>query len=360
MMSISEIFSVAPAYGIVYLVLAFILGAVFGSFLNVVIIRTPRKESIIGNHNGGSHCMSCNHKLGVLDLFPIFSYIFLGGKCRYCKAKISPRYWIVELSTALLFTLAFVAFGISYKLIIAFILISALIVASGIDIDTMEIPYGASLIVALLGATETIVSIFTKEMPWYDHLIGVAVIAVPFAVLALFGAMGGGDVQLMAAAGLLLGWQIVPAAGIGIVLGAIGGGISMLSVPKGTKKLVSEKSNEIANEWYKKQKENGIAVIENKTDAIYGSIFDGKADIEAECVDAKLWTGKPDIDELNGMLDAELSGITKYAVSMVFDSEGVKTVSCKKQIVFGPYLSVGILTAYMFGKAIIDWYLGLM
>ena len=359
-MSIFDIFSIAPAYGVVYLILAFILGAVFGSFLNVVIIRTPRKESIIGNNNGGSHCMSCNHKLGVLDLFPIFSYIFLGGKCRYCKAKISPRYWIVELATALLFTLALVAFGISYKLLIAFVLISALIVASGIDIDTMEIPYGASLVIALLGVAETIISIFTKEMPWYDHLIGAVVIAVPFAVLAIFGAMGGGDVQLMAASGLLLGWSIVPAAGIGIVLGAIGGAISLICVPKDTKKLVSEKTSEIAKEWYEKQKENGISVIDNKTDAIYGCIFDGKSDIESECVDEKLWTGKPDIKELNEMLDSELSGITKYAISIVLDKDGVKNISCKKQIVFGPYLSVGILTAYMFGKVIIDWYLGLM
>lgn len=359
-MSIFDIFSIAPAYGVVYLILAFILGAVFGSFLNVVIIRTPRKESIIGNNNGGSHCMSCNHKLGVLDLFPIFSYIFLGGKCRYCKAKISPRYWIVELATALLFTLALVAFGISYKLLIAFVLISALIVASGIDIDTMEIPYGASLVIVLLGVAETIISIFTKEMPWYDHLIGAVVIAVPFAVLALFGAMGGGDVQLMAASGLLLGWSIVPAAGIGIVLGAIGGAISLISVPKDTKKLVSEKTSEIAKEWYEKQKEKGVSVIDNKTDAIYGCIFDGKSDIESECVDEKLWTGKPDIKELNEMLDSELSGITKYAISIVLDKDEVKNISCKKQIVFGPYLSVGILTAYMFGKVIIDWYLGLM
>ncbi len=359
-MSISDIFSIAPAYGVVYLVLAFILGAVFGSFLNVVIIRTPRKESIIGNNNGGSHCMSCNHKLGVLDLFPIFSYIFLGGKCRYCKAKISPRYWIVELATALLFTLALVVFGISYKLLIAFVLISALVVASGIDIDTMEIPYGVSILIALLGVIETIVSVFTKEMPWYDHLIGVVVIAVPFAVLALFGAMGGGDVQLMAAAGLLLGWSIVPAAGIGIVLGAVGGVITMVSVPKGTKKLVNEKSSEIAKEWYEMQKEKGISVIDDKTDAIYGSIFNGKSDIEADCVDEKLWSEKPDIGALNEMLNNELGGISKYAISMVFDKEGVKTVSCKKQIVFGPYLSVGIIAAYMFGKLIIDGYLGLM
>ena len=339
-MSISDIFSIAPAYGVVYLILAFILGAVIGSFLNVVIIRTPRKESIIGNNNGGSHCMSCNHKLGVLDLFPIFSYIFLGGKCRYCKAKISPRYWIVELATALLFTLALVVFGISYKLLIAFVLISALVVASGIDIDTMEIPYGVSILIALLGVIETTV--------------------LPLYLLASFRVLCGDHVLLRAAAGLLLGWSIVPAAGIGIVLGAVGGVITMVSVPKGTKKLVSEKSAEIAKEWYEMQKEKGISVIDDKTDAIYGSIFNGKSDIEADCVDEKLWSEMPDIGALNEMLDKELGSISKYAISMVFDNEGVKTVSCKKQIVFGPYLSVGILAAYMFGKLIIDAYLGLM
>lgn len=359
-MNLNDIFSLPTHFTVIFIALAFILGAVIGSFLNVVIIRVPRKESIIGNNDGGSHCMTCNHKLGFFDLFPIFSYIFLGGKCRYCKTRISPRYWIVELTTAIMFTLAVIALGISYKLLFAFVLISALVVASGIDVDRMEIPYGSSLVIAILGVAATVISVFTNDMPWYDHLIGAVVIAVPFAVLALFGAMGGGDVQLMAAAGLLLGWDIVPAAAIGIVLGGIGGSISLLSVPKGTKKLVKEKSEEVAREWYEKQKENGISVIEGKTDALYGSIFNGKSDIETDCMDPKLWTGTPDIKELNEMLNEELGEISKYGISIVLDNEGVKTISCKKQIVFGPYLSVGIAIGYMFGRTIIDWYLGFM
>ena len=87
-------------YTVIFIVLSFILGAVIGSFLNVVIIRVPRHEPISGAHNR-SHCMSCGKQLSNIDLIPILSYIFLGGKCRFCKAKISPRYWIVELTTAL-------------------------------------------------------------------------------------------------------------------------------------------------------------------------------------------------------------------------------------------------------------------
>ena len=345
-------------YPIIFVVLTFILGAVIGSFLNVVIIRVPRHEPISGAHNR-SHCMSCGHQLGTLDLVPIFSYIFLGGKCRYCKAKISPRYWVVELITACAFTLSLLTLGLTVYLLMAFVLAAALVVASGIDIDRMEIPYGCSIVITVLGIIATVMSVFTGDMPWYDHLIGAAAVSVPFAILAMFGAMGGGDVQLMAAAGLLLGWKnVIPAAAIGIVLGAIGGSLELLSVPRGISKLAREKSLEIAEKWYAEQKEKDVYVLPEKTEAIYGSIFKGRSDIEAECVDPKCWNGTPDIDSLNAMLDAELSEVSKFGISIVLTNEKVTKVTCKRQVVFGPYLSVGIMTAYLVGDFIVNWYLG--
>lgn len=347
-------------YTVIFIVMTFILGAVIGSFLNVVIIRIPRHEPISGAHNR-SHCMTCGHQLGTLDLVPIFSYIFLGGKCRYCKAKISPRYWIVELVTALTFTASVVVLGLDVRLLTAFVLAAALIAASGIDIDRMEIPYGCSLTIAVLGVIATVMSVFTNDMPWYDHLIGAVAVAVPFAIFAMFGAMGGGDVQLMAAAGLLLGWKnVIPAAAIGIVLGAIGGSIELLAVPKGTKKLAREKSLEIAEKWYEEQKANDIYVLPDKTDAIFGSIFKGTSDIEKECIDEKCWNGTPDIASLNEQLSEGLSDISKFGISIVITNEKVSKVTCKRQVVFGPYLSLGIMTAYLIGGRIIEWYLSLM
>lgn len=197
-------------------VLFFIMGSVIGSFLNVLAYRIPIKESII---KGRSHCTSCGKQILNRDLIPIFSWIFLGGRCRSCKEKISPRYMIVELVTALSYLAAFLVIGLDIKLVYALLLFPVLITLSLWDIDRKEIPYTCSIIIAVLG----IASFFTAEMPWYEHLIGAAVIAVPFAVLCFLGAMGGGDVQLMAAAGLLLGWNIIPAAMIGIILGAIAG-----------------------------------------------------------------------------------------------------------------------------------------
>lgn len=205
-------------FNVLFAVIFFILGSVVGSFLNVIAYRVPIKESLI---KGRSHCTTCGKQILNRDLIPIFSWIFLGGKCRYCKEKISPRYMIVELLTALSYLGAFLVFGFTVKLAYAAVLFPVLMVLSLWDIDRKEIPYTCSIIIAVLG----IASFFTADMPWYEHLIGCAVIAVPFAILCFLGAMGGGDVQLMAAAGLLLGWNIVPAAMIGIILGAIAGSI---------------------------------------------------------------------------------------------------------------------------------------
>ncbi len=346
-----DIFELPLSYTITFIVMAFILGAVIGSFLNVVILRTPLKQSIVVNR---SHCMTCGNQLKNIDLIPIFSYIFLGGKCRFCKSRISPRYWIVELLTALMYTLSVCVLGISVELIYALVLIPVLIVASGIDIDYMQIPYTCSIIIAVLG----VISIFTDGAPWYEHLIGAAIVAVPFAVLALFGAMGGGDLQIMTAAGLLLGWRIVPAAAIGIVLGAIGGVITLLSLPKAIKKETGEALTKIADEWYEEQKANDIYVAEGKSDALCGNIFKGKCDINEDFIDEKIWNGKPDIKALNERIDALET--KDFAVSIVIGHDKIEKTSCKKQMVFGPYLAVGIAVAYLFGDVIINWYLGLM
>ena len=90
-----------------YLVL-FVYAIIVGSFLNVCILRVPLKETIVSKR---SHCMSCGHQLAWYDLFPLFSYLFLGGKCRYCKQKISPQYPIVEFINGIMAVLCFLFGG---------------------------------------------------------------------------------------------------------------------------------------------------------------------------------------------------------------------------------------------------------
>ena len=85
---------------IIFYIMIFILGTVFGSFFTLAIYRIPKKQDIVHTH---SYCPNCNHKLGFLDLIPVFSYLFLGAKCRYCKEKIRPRYFIIEILSGLVF-----------------------------------------------------------------------------------------------------------------------------------------------------------------------------------------------------------------------------------------------------------------
>ena len=93
-------------------IIIFIIGSLFGSFFTLAVYRIPRKEDIIHTH---SYCPNCNHKLGLLDLFPIISYIALRGKCRYCKEKIRPRYFILEILSGTLFVILAFLIGISYE-----------------------------------------------------------------------------------------------------------------------------------------------------------------------------------------------------------------------------------------------------
>ena len=121
----------------------FIIGTFFGSFFTLAVYRIPKKEDILIKH---SYCPNCNHKLGFFDLFPVFSYIILGGKCRYCNNKIRPRYLILELLsgfTFLFFALAFKVsvYNINNQINFAATLIysSILFIIAGIDKEKITI-----------------------------------------------------------------------------------------------------------------------------------------------------------------------------------------------------------------------------
>lgn len=130
---------------IFFYVIIFIIGTLFGSFYTLAVYRIPKRQDIIHTH---SYCPNCNHKLGLLDLFPIFSYIFLRGRCRYCKEKIRPRYLILEILSGMLFILLAYFIGLSiYNLevikIIEFcfmvLYLTFIILIAGIDKENRKI-----------------------------------------------------------------------------------------------------------------------------------------------------------------------------------------------------------------------------
>ena len=129
-------------------VFIFIYGIVIGSFLNVCIYRIPQKEDIVRE---SSHCMSCGHRLKWYDLVPLFSYLFLKGKCRYCGSKLSKQYPIVEALNGILYVVVFYATDFSWDSILYCLMTSALIVLSVIDYRTYEIPFGINVFLFVLG-----------------------------------------------------------------------------------------------------------------------------------------------------------------------------------------------------------------
>lgn len=183
----------------------FITSLMLGSFFNVVGLRVPLKQSIVKPR---SHCPSCGHTLGPLELIPVLSYIIQGGKCRRCKASISPLYPIVELMTGVLFVFAPFVIGWVPELFIAWTLISLFIIVFVSDVKYMIIPDKVLLVFAVIFLLERI---FLPLIPWWDSIAGAAAgfgLLLFIAVISN-GGMGGGDIKLFAVIGFALGTKLV-------------------------------------------------------------------------------------------------------------------------------------------------------
>ena len=123
-----EIEQIQMVVNIVYMVCFFVIGTLFGSFFTLATYRIPRKQDIIVKR---SYCTSCKHELGFFDLIPVLSYVFLGGKCRYCKEKISIRYPLFEIANGIFFLLTYSLLGISWMLFLTLAIYIALFLIVG-------------------------------------------------------------------------------------------------------------------------------------------------------------------------------------------------------------------------------------
>lgn len=207
--------------------LLFIIGLICGSFANVIVDRLAKKKS--GIFWGRSSCPHCRHTLAATDLIPLLSFIFLRGKCRYCRKKISPQYPLVELGIGLFFGITiFLNFtGLALGLVLLYFFILATV--SIYDLKYLEIPdqviipgIGIALLAAIAG--------LSPAPPITDALIGAA-IPITFFLLQFFVSRGKwiglGDVRIAALMGLILGWQktlvaLFLAYLLGSLIGAIG------------------------------------------------------------------------------------------------------------------------------------------
>lgn len=210
----------------------FVYGLVFGSFYNVVGLRVPKGESIV---NPPSHCTVCDRRLTLKDLVPVFSYVFLRGKCRGCGTKISFIYPLMELITGILFVLAYLRFGISWELAVALVFYSLFVVLTVSDLAYMLIP---DKFLLFFGSILVVLRIVEPLDPWWDSIVGAV---LGFSILLLIaiiskGGMGGGDIKLFLVIGLVLGTvHSLVVLGLASVIGLIFGIISLRLSKQGRK-----------------------------------------------------------------------------------------------------------------------------
>ena len=200
--------------------LAFIFGAVVGSFLNVCIGRIPNGESIV---QPSSHCPKCKTPIRLYDNIPLISYLFLRGRCRACGERISSRYFVVELLTALLALALFDRFGFGFSFVVSLVFVAALIVIAFIDLDVRIVPDVISLPGIILGLAVSVIGYFVVSKPSgiipspFSSFIGILagggfLLATAWIYEKITGVegMGGGDIKLLAMIGAFLGWPAIP------------------------------------------------------------------------------------------------------------------------------------------------------
>jgi leader peptidase (prepilin peptidase)/N-methyltransferase len=205
-----------------------VFGLVIGSFLNVVIHRVPRKESVVSPR---SRCPTCENELMARDNVPLLSWLLLRGKCRHCSAPISARYPLVELLTAVAFAAIGARFGADWALPSYLIFTAALVAVGFIDIEHYIVP-NRILIATLAVGGPLLVMAAALDDRWLDlrrALIGAVAASGGLLVMNLVNPrwMGMGDVKLAFPLGLWLGWlsvgHVLAGLFVGFLLGSIGG-----------------------------------------------------------------------------------------------------------------------------------------
>ena len=327
-------------------VIIFIFGIVIGSFLNVLIYRLPIGLDF---KKGSSFCPKCEHELKWYDLFPLFSYIFLRGKCRYCKARISPQYPIVEALNGIMYVLAFLFLAdgaLKPELIGYFMILSCLIVLSWTDFQHNIIPDSMWICILLGGIIIYVCDIIRSGFDLdklISKLIGLVLVSGILLILGLIftklkgvDAIGGGDIKLMAAAGFVLGWQsTVLATVVGTIVGLIFTFIYLSAVYKKEQKEKGldpkEERKRLRQEREKARQEAAKAEPVNKI---------------AEKVKAK---------RLLEQAEAEAENAEKAAEDASEEADG-ENEDTGKEVPFGPHLAFGIAFALFLGQRILTWY----
>ena len=291
-----------------------VLGALIGSFLNVVIVRLPDGRSVV---HPPSSCPKCGDRIPPWLNIPIVSWLILRGRCRRCRVVISPRYPIVELLTALLFIAVGQRFGPTPATAAGLLLVSGLVAVTFIDIDHFEIPDEISIWGTVLGC---FIRPWAFDVPWWSGLVGAAlgagflmIVRVSYQLLRKQEGMGLGDVKLLAMIGAFLGaGSLLPVILIASTLGSIYG--------------------------------LGLVAVEQ----FQGGDGEPLADEPTESSTAPR-------EEAADHDRSEATSSESDAAPRFIDEDGEEWVPPKYALPFGPFLALGAVTVLLFAPTLQRW-----
>jgi leader peptidase (prepilin peptidase)/N-methyltransferase len=372
-------------------IMAGLLGALIGSFANVVIWRLPRRESIVFP---GSHCPRCGRALGALDLVPVVSWLALGGRCRYCRAAIAFRYPLVELVMALGFAALVWRFPVGlYGLSVLplLVLYAMLVMMAAIDLDQQILPDSLTLPAVAVGLAATLLYDLRSGLPGFTGALfggalgaGLLVLVNRLGSLALrrfadtkerLWPIGMDQVNLAALGGALYGWP----------LGLAMAGLSVL-VNLAAKKSLRLPEGPLYSLWLAALIAASLGLTIDFVHALSGTLVAAGA---VAILGAGYWwlrdlrTGQEvriDLAEEDddpvamGFGDVKLAAalgvmlgwqslLLALLLSFFLGALGgvaARALGGGRQVPFGPYLAAGGLIALFFGPALIAWYLGLL
>ncbi len=309
-------------------IVVFLFGVTIGSFLNVCILRLPRGESLIKRN---SHCMTCGAEIKRYDLIPLFSWLILRGKCRACKAPISPRYSIVEGLTGILFTLMFIRYdiitdGLIYPALLCLFLAGVIVIGFE-DFDTQEMSVCVLVYLGAVALVTRVLSVLTpnfirgNQVSATDGLIGMFAVSVPL---------------------LIIGYVITPL-------------VYILFISKDHKSIRKLKKRLKDKSLTAKEREKSEKMLTEKLAAVKeaGPVFGfGMGDVIFTAA-AGLMLGWKAI-----VVAAFIAIILGALAAMIIKIRNIKAEKeTENAFAFGPYLAIGVAAAAYYGTEIFDLYM---
>jgi leader peptidase (prepilin peptidase) / N-methyltransferase len=220
-------------FNLILTLYVFIVGLILGSFFNVCIYRIPAGKSVV---YPPSSCGHCNTRLRALDMIPVFSYLFLGGKCRYCKQGFSARYAVIELMTGIIYAALFINYGFTFVFVKYIVLSSFLIVIGMIDYDTTDVYFTTTISGIIAGIAFAVIGYFLGNgfmQYFWGALLGGGLIT---AIILLTKGMGWGDVEICLLCGVFIGLKLMAVTlFLSFILGGIIGVLLIITKKKSRK-----------------------------------------------------------------------------------------------------------------------------